>query len=107
MIETKKLADATLRRITKSDNTYEDVHISDVPVNIIDGENIDLKTAFFSGLVGFTFSIIPYANTFSENAFRAIGKSVEKSIILETGLFRYSIITSVISAILSYLFGED
>ena len=36
MIETKKLTDATLRRITKSDNTYEDVHISDVPGNVIE-----------------------------------------------------------------------
>ena len=78
-----------------------------IVTSAIDGKNIELTNAFFSGLVGFTFSIIPYANTFSENAFRAIGKSVEKSIILETGLFGYSLITSVISAILSYLFGED
>ena len=28
MIETKKLNDATLRRITRSDNTIEDVHLS-------------------------------------------------------------------------------
>lgn len=78
-----------------------------IVTNVIDGKNIDLKTAFFSGLVGFTFSIIPYANTFSENAFRTVGKSFEKSIILETGLFGYSFIKSVISTILSYLFGED
>ena len=35
MIETKKLNDATLRRITRSDNTTEDVHLTDVPSNVI------------------------------------------------------------------------
>ena len=35
MIETKKLNDSTLKRITKSNNTYEDVHITDVPSNVI------------------------------------------------------------------------
>lgn len=41
MIETKKLTDLTLKRITKSDNTYEDVHITDVPSNVIsNGTNI-------------------------------------------------------------------
>ncbi|MCR4897840.1 MAG: hypothetical protein K5892_01305, partial [Acholeplasmatales bacterium] len=35
MIETKKLNDSTLKRITKSDNTYEDIHITDVPSNVI------------------------------------------------------------------------
>lgn len=35
MIETKKLTDSTLKRITKSNNTYEDVHITDVPSNVI------------------------------------------------------------------------
>ena len=33
MIQTKKLTDSTLKRITKQDNTYEDVHIKDVPSN--------------------------------------------------------------------------
>ena len=36
MIETKKLNDATLRRITRSDNTTEDVHLTDVPNNVIE-----------------------------------------------------------------------
>ena len=36
MIQTKKLTDATLKRIVKSDNTYEDVHITDVPSNVIE-----------------------------------------------------------------------
>ena len=36
MIETKKLNDATLRRITRSDNTSEDVHLTDVPNNVIE-----------------------------------------------------------------------
>lgn len=41
MIETKKLNDSTLKRITKSNNTYEDVHITDVPSNVIsNGTNI-------------------------------------------------------------------
>ena len=44
MIETKKLTDATLRRITKSDNTYEDVHISDVPGNVIEEGTIITDT---------------------------------------------------------------
>ncbi|MBQ6782816.1 MAG: hypothetical protein IJP63_02260, partial [Acholeplasmatales bacterium] len=35
MIETKKLNEATLRRITRSDNTIEDVHLTDVPSNVI------------------------------------------------------------------------
>ena len=35
MIETKKLNDSTLKRTTKSNNTYEDVHITDVPSNVI------------------------------------------------------------------------
>lgn len=35
MIETKKLTDSTLKRITKSNNTYEDVHITDVPSNVV------------------------------------------------------------------------
>ncbi|MBQ6782612.1 MAG: hypothetical protein IJP63_01230 [Acholeplasmatales bacterium] len=35
MIETKKLNDATLRRITRSDSTTEDVHLTDVPSNVI------------------------------------------------------------------------
>lgn len=35
MIETKKLTDATLRRIIKEDNTTLDVHILDVPGNVI------------------------------------------------------------------------
>lgn len=34
MIETKKLSDLTLKRIIKSDNTFEDVHITDVPSNV-------------------------------------------------------------------------
>ena len=45
MIETKKLSDLTLKRITKSDNTFEDVHITDVPTNIIsNGTNITDNT---------------------------------------------------------------
>ncbi len=45
MIETKKLSDLTLKRITKSDNTFEDVHITDVPSNIIsNGTNITDNT---------------------------------------------------------------
>jgi len=41
MIETKKLTDSTLKRITKSNNTYEDVHITDVPSNVLEnGTNI-------------------------------------------------------------------
>jgi hypothetical protein len=36
MIETKKLNDATLRRITRSDNTTEDVHLTDVPTLCMD-----------------------------------------------------------------------
>ena len=41
MIETQKLEDSTLKRITKSNNTYEDVHITDVPSNVIsNGTNI-------------------------------------------------------------------
>ena len=37
----KKLTDSTLKRITKSDNKYEDVHITDVPSNVIsNGTNI-------------------------------------------------------------------
>lgn len=41
MIETKKLTDSTLKRITKSNNNYEDVHITDVPSNVIsDGTSI-------------------------------------------------------------------
>lgn len=35
MIITKKLTDSTLKRITKSDNTYEDVHITDIESNVI------------------------------------------------------------------------
>lgn len=35
MIETKKLTDTTLKRIIKSDNTTLDVHITDVPENVI------------------------------------------------------------------------
>lgn len=44
MIEAKKLTDATLRRITKSDSTYEDVHISDVPGNVIEEGTIITDT---------------------------------------------------------------
>ena len=40
-IITKKLTDSTLKRITKTDNTYEDVRITDVPSNVIEeGTNI-------------------------------------------------------------------
>ena len=89
MIETKKLSDLTLKRITKSDNTFEDVHITYVPSNIISNR----------GIAG-VFNL--YAKQFISSVSKAMPKVIAKQTAKGLAMNGVNnIITSFLSAIFS------
>ena len=72
----------------------------------IDGKDIELTNALFSGLVGFAFSLIPssvYVNSIS----KVSQSNISYPVLLDYAMYGYSVVSSMISALLEYLFGDE